>query len=172
MTVYIDTSALMKLHVTEFGSADVRAWVETGGVLVTARITYAEARAALAHSHRLGVLSRSDLRRAVTELDAVWNGYTIVEVSPALVLRAGQVAEEHALRSYDAVQLAAALDARPVASEYLFASFDLQLNAAAAREGLRLVRLPDGVAERPAAPHRARLRRADRPRVAASGRSR
>ena len=172
MTIYLDTSALMKLHVTEVGSADVRAWVETGNVLATARITYAEARAALAHSHRLGVLSRSDLRRSVTELDAAWNGYTIVEVGPTVVLRAGQLAEEHALLGYDAVQLAAALDARPVASEYLFASFDLRLNAAAAREGLQLAHLPDGVAERPAVPYRARLRRTDRPRVAASGRSR
>jgi len=108
----------------------------------------------------------------VTELDASWNGYTIVEVSPALVLRAGQLAEEHALRGYDAVQLAAALDARPVASEYVFASFDLRLNAAAAREGLFLAPTPDGVAERPPTSYRTRRRRADRPRVAASGRSR
>jgi uncharacterized protein len=172
MTVYLDTSALVKLHVTESGSVDVRTWVDAGGVLVTARITYAEARAALAQAQRLGALSRSDLRRAVIELDAAWHGYTIVEVGRALVLRAGQLAEEHALRGYDAVQLAAALDARPVANDYLFVSFDLQLNVAAAREGLRLARLPDGVAERPAAPYRARLGRAARPRVAASGRSR
>jgi hypothetical protein len=172
MTLYLETSALVKLHVAESGSAEVRAWVAAGGLIVTARITYAEVRAALAQSQRLGGLSRSDLRRAVAELDVAWNGYTVVEVGGALVLRAGQLAEEHALRGYDAVQLAAALEARPLASEYLFASFDSELNAAAAREGLRLAHLPDGVAERPATAYRSRPRRADRPRVAASGRSR
>jgi hypothetical protein len=108
----------------------------------------------------------------VTELDAAWHGYTIVEVSRALVRRAGQLAEEHALGGHDAVQLAAGLDARPETNEYRFASFDLDLNAAAAREGLRPARFPDGVAERPDAPYRPRLRSGGRPQVAASGRSR
>jgi hypothetical protein len=108
----------------------------------------------------------------VTELDVAWNGYTVVEVSGALVLRAGQLAEEHALRGYDAVQLASALDARPEVGEYVFASFDAHLNAAAAREGLQIARPAEGVAERPDARYRARLRPDDHPRVAASGRSR
>jgi predicted nucleic acid-binding protein len=172
MMLYLDTSALVKMYVTEDGSHDVESWVAAARAIFTASITYAETRAALAQSRRAGVLSPSDLRRAVMELDATWRGYAVVEVSEALVLRAGGLVEEHALRGYAAVQLAAALDARPVAGEYLFASFDLQLDAAAAREGLRLARLPDGVAERPAAPDRARFRAGDRPRVAASGRSR
>ncbi|HKA29949.1 MAG TPA: type II toxin-antitoxin system VapC family toxin [Candidatus Binatia bacterium] len=172
MTLYLDTSALVKLYVTEDGSHEVKSWVAAASAIFTASITYAETRAALAQSWRAGALSQSDLRRAVMEFDAAWKGYAVVEVSEALVLRAGGLAEEHALRGYDAVQLAAALDARPSSSEHVFASFDLDLNAAAAREGLRLADLPDGVAERPATPYRARLRRADRPRVAASGRSR
>ena len=172
MTLYLDTSALVKLYVTEDGSHEVKSWVAAAGAIFTASITYAETRAALAQSWRAGVLSQSDLRRAVMEFDAAWMGYAVVEVSEALVLRAGGLAEEHALRGYEAVQLAAALDAHPVASEYLFASFDPQLDAAAAREGLRLARLPDGMAEPPATPHRARLHRTDRPRVAAFGRSR
>jgi uncharacterized protein len=170
--LYLDTSALVKLYVTERGSPVVRAWVASAPVLVTARITYAEARAAMAQAARLGLLSVSELRKTVTELDADWQTHAVVEIDEALVVRAGGLAEEHALRGYDAVQLAAALAARPLASEYQFASFDRELNAAAAREGLRLADLPDGVAERPATPYRARLRRTDRPRVAASGRSR
>ena len=172
MTLYLDTSALVKLYVTEDGSHEVASWVAAARAIFTASITCAETRAALAQSRRAAVLSPSDLRRAVMEFDAAWKGYAVVEVSEALVLRAGGLAEEHALRGYEAVQLAAALDACPPSGEYLFASFDVDLNVAATREGLQLARVPDGVAERPAASYRARLRTADRPRVAASGRSR
>jgi predicted nucleic acid-binding protein len=63
MTIYLDTSALVKLHVTESGSADVYGWVEAGGILVTVRIAYAEARAALAR-HTGSACSRGRISAA------------------------------------------------------------------------------------------------------------
>ncbi len=171
MTLYLDTSALVKLYVSEVGSASVRAWADAASVIFTARITYTEARAAMAQARRLGVLTPADLRRAVAELDAAWSGFVRVDVNEALVSRAGGLAEEHALRGYDAVQLAAALDARLDAPDYLFASFDGDLNAAATREGLGLAAQQGEVRERPAVRY-GRSTRVHRPRVAASGRSR
>jgi uncharacterized protein len=168
VTLYLDTSALVKLYVSEHGSALVHAWTSAASLIATARITYAEARAAIAHARRLGGLTLAELRRAVTELDAGWTGFLRVDVSEALVSRAGHLAEEHGLRGYDAVQLAAALDARPVATDYLFASFDDALNAAAAREGLPLAGAVNGVRESTSPYGRAVGRR----QVAASGRSR
>lgn len=88
-------------------------------------------------------------------------------MSEGLVSRAGSLAEEHAPRGYDAVQLTA----RPDDSVYRFGSFDGRLHAAATREGLRLANEPDEVRDVPARTL-GRRARAERPRVAASGRSR
>ncbi len=138
-----------------------------------ARLVPVETRAALAQSRRAGVLSPTDLRRAVTEFDLAWRGYNAVEIDEALVLRAGSLAEEHGLRGYDAVQLAAALRARRAEDDHRFASFDDRLNEAAAREGLHLASAAgDTVADRPAIAYRAQSRPANRVRVAASGQSR
>jgi uncharacterized protein len=171
MMLYLDTSALVKLYVLESESLLVRSWVVDATVLLTAAITYAEARAALAQSRRSGVVSSSDLRRAVTELDAAWPGYNTVEITEALVQRAGRLAEAHALRGYDAVQLAAALQVGSREEDCRFGAFDARLNDAARREGLRLAGPSDVVAERATA-YGTRSSASRRLRVAASGRSR
>jgi predicted nucleic acid-binding protein len=139
--LYLDSSALVKLYVEEPGSAAVAARVEDAEAVVTARVSYAEARAAFARHRRDGALTVAALRRVVRELDAEWGAYTVVEVSDPVVRRAGALAERHALRGYDAVQLAAALDMRGVELDLEFASFDARLARAAARERLRLAPL-------------------------------
>jgi hypothetical protein len=58
-----------------------------------------------------------------------------------MLIDAARLAEVHRLRAYDAVHLASAVIlARRPGGETLFVSWDDQLDAAAAREGLRLVR--------------------------------
>jgi predicted nucleic acid-binding protein len=169
MMLYLDTSALVKLYVTESESALVQAWVGEARVLFTAAITYAEARAALAQARRSGILAPTDLRRAVMELDSAWAGYNTVEINEPLVLRAGRLAEAHGLRGDDAVQLAAALQVGAGEEGYRFAAFDPRLNEAAMREGLRLAGPPDLVGGRAASGYGARSRTPDHLRVAASG---
>jgi predicted nucleic acid-binding protein len=84
-------------------------------------------------------LTAPTLRRAVRQLDGDWGTYNLVEVSDVVVRRAGVLAERHALRGYDAVQLAAALDVRDAGGDLEFACFDDRLARAAARERLSLV---------------------------------
>jgi len=169
VTMYLDTSALVKLYVAEAGSASVRAWIASAGQLVTVRVTYAEARATLARMRRAGDLSTPDFRRAVGWLEGDWDRYNVVDCTEAVMHRAGVLAERHALRGYDAIQLAAAVEARPGVGEYLFASFDARLNDAAVREGFRLARhSTDVLRERPLPAYSPR----PRPQVAAPGRSR
>ena len=136
MILYLDTSALVKLYVEEAGTAAVVSRVEDAEAVATARVSYAEARAALARHRREGALSPTELRRAVRELDREWGMYNVVDLNDPLVRRAGALAERHALRGYDAVQLAAALDLRAAGSEVSFLSFDARLNRAARRERL------------------------------------
>src|SRR5262249_41242138 len=115
-----------------------------------------------------GTLAPSDLRRATSGLEADWRGYGPIDIHEALALRAGQLAEQHGLRGYDAIHLAAALATRPQVGDYVFASFDEQLNTAASREGLPRAAWNGGVRDASAAGYRTRTRL----RVAASGRSR
>ena len=136
MILYLDTSALVKLYVEEAGTLGVVARVEHAEAVATALITYAEARAALARHRREGGITRADLRRAVRELDRDWQTYNIVDLSDALVQSAGALAERHALRGYDAVQLAAVMALRAVGGPVEFCAFDGRLNRAARRERL------------------------------------
>ena len=66
----------------------------------------------------------------------------MVDLTEPLVKRAGALAERHALRGYDAVQLAAALDVRGAGGEVEFLSFDARLNRAGRRERLRAPAAP------------------------------
>ena len=138
MILYVDTSALVKLYVEETDRGLVVATVDRATTVATARVTYAEARAAFARARRERILTPVDLRKAVRLLDEEWGTYTIVDVSDPLVRHAGLLAERHALRGYDAVQLAAALQVKPNGSDVEFASFDARLNRAARRERLRV----------------------------------
>jgi predicted nucleic acid-binding protein len=141
LILYLDTSALVKLYVEEAGTSDVIACVSRAAAVVTARISYAEARAAFARHRREGALRTADLRRVVRDLDDEWATYSIVEISDAVVRRAGALAERHALRGYDAVHLAAALDVRRAGGEVEFAAFDARLCRAARREKLAVAAL-------------------------------
>ncbi|MEO8604991.1 MAG: type II toxin-antitoxin system VapC family toxin [bacterium] len=136
MILYLDTSALVKLYVEEDGSAVVGSWVRDAEAVATVRIAYAEARAAFARHQRDGALTAAHLRRVVTLLDADWGRYSALEVTDALVRNAGRLAERHALRGFDAVHLAAAIELREPGTRVAFGCFDERLNHAARRERL------------------------------------
>jgi predicted nucleic acid-binding protein len=103
-----DTSALVPLLVEEVSSARATLMWDEADRTAGVRLLYAEARAALAAAHRSGRLDAPGHRRAVTELGRLYHQIDMVEVSDALVRRAGDLAEEFALRGYDAVHLAGA----------------------------------------------------------------
>ena len=108
MICYFDTSALIPLVVEEAGSGVAgRLWDEADHV-VSSRLAYAEARAALAHAQRTDRIDAAGLRRAVTDLEVLIGDLDLVEVGAAVVHRAGELAELLALRGDDAVHLGSA----------------------------------------------------------------
>ncbi len=131
MTLFLDTSALVKLYVVEAESVDVIEAVDRAERLALCVVAYPEARAALARRQREGQLKPDDLRTAVTALDGDWSTYTRLEVDDALARLAGVLAEQHALRGFDAVHLAAALTLNQQRHDVTFISFDARLNEAA-----------------------------------------
>lgn len=126
----------MKLYVEEDGSEAVAAALDRAEAACTVRVSYTEARAAFARHRREGALAPAELRRLVRALDEDWPSYDVVDVSDGLVRRAGALAERHALRAFDALQLAAALELRRGGAIPEFACFDAKLMRAARRERL------------------------------------
>jgi predicted nucleic acid-binding protein len=137
LNLYLDTSALVKLYVREAGSRSVRRNIAAAVVVATSRVAYAEARAALGRRHREGGIAARGLRRAVRALDRDWPAYALVEASAGVVHRAGALAEARALRGFDAIHLASALELQSlVGTPVTFVAFDARLIQAAAAEGL------------------------------------
>jgi uncharacterized protein len=143
LSLYLDTSALVKLYVEEEGSDAVWRLVESDAG-ATCRITWAEALAALARRERESAPDAAEVWAvARRRLRHDWPALRIVEVTQPLVEQAGEFAETFALRGYDAVQLAAGQAlSRALTQAPVFVSFDRRLNRAARVLGLIL---PEGL---------------------------
>lgn len=100
--------------------------------MVAGRLLYPEARAGLAAALRGGRVPRRVYPGRKAALEVLWRELDIVEITPAVAQSAGHLAEEHALRGYDAVHLAAALHIR---ADVMVTADDELLGAAA---GFRL----------------------------------
>jgi predicted nucleic acid-binding protein len=105
---YFDTSAIIPLLVEEPGTATAGELWDRAGRLVSIRLARVEARAALAQAARLGRISADQLRTAKRELEHLLDQLDAVDIDEDLARRAGDLAEVHVLRAYDAVHLAAA----------------------------------------------------------------
>jgi uncharacterized protein len=140
LILYLDTSALVKLYADEPGSAVVRRTVADSELVATSIVTYAEGRAALARKERMGETTRAVLNRCKREFERDWTRLHRLPVDELLVRKAAELAEEHALRAFDAIHLAAAESLQVVLRiAVTFACFDGALNEAAGARGLELL---------------------------------
>lgn len=142
MILYLDSSALLKLYVDEAESAQVRTAVAQAARLFTHGLTYTEIRAALAMAHRLERVDAAGLVDLKSWFEADWRTLDVIPASETLLRRAGHLAEEQALRGFDAVHLAAAeavASRLPAQADFRLAAFDQRLSAAASRLGMRLL---------------------------------
>jgi predicted nucleic acid-binding protein len=132
-SLYLDTSSLVKLYVTESGSEAVRQLVGDATVVATSVVAYAEMRAALARLRRAGMLTASKFTSAKREFDDQWATYLSLDVTDSLCLAAGDLAEKHRLRGFDSIHLAsfAEVSRRAGTDDTRFSSFDDRLNDAA-----------------------------------------
>ncbi|MDZ7662778.1 type II toxin-antitoxin system VapC family toxin [Thiohalophilus sp.] len=132
MILYCDTSALVKLYVVEPHSETLKALLDQARAVAVSRIAWAEYHAALARRAREVPGDAAALDRARHRLADEWGHYLVMEVTQAVVEKAGEYAEAFALRGYDAVQLASAHEAMTQTDlPVTFACFDRRLNQAA-----------------------------------------
>lgn len=140
MILYVDTSALVKLYVSEPESDAVQALVESSEVAAVSLVAYAEARAAFARKRQERAVDPKNYRRLIQEFNDDWDHYFVVDVSESLVKRAAQLAEKHGLRGYDSIQLSSALLMRTQSRQMVtFCCFDDRLLRAGRQEGLKAV---------------------------------
>jgi predicted nucleic acid-binding protein len=132
VTLYLDTSSLVKLYVEEVASDDVRNLVAHATIVATSIVAYPETRAALARLRRSGDLSPARFVAAKRTFEAQWPAILTLDVTASVSHEAGDFAERYALRGFEALHLASfaeiARRARP--AETRFSSFDDRLNTA------------------------------------------
>jgi predicted nucleic acid-binding protein len=133
VTLYLDTSSVVKLYVAEPASDAVRRLVAQATVVATSGIAYPETRAALARRRRERALSPTAYGIATRAFEDDWSRYLAVDVSAAICREAGNLAERYRLRGYASVHLASYLEiaSRAGVAETQFSSFDDRLNRAA-----------------------------------------
>lgn len=138
MILYLDTSSLVKLYIDEAYSEVVHGWADEAKVLATSRVAYAETLAALARRWREGDLDEANFQRVVDSFKEQWPAFATLELNEIM---AGEFAMTHALRGFDAIHLAAALDLRQetVGMLVAFTAFDERLARAARTEGLQVL---------------------------------
>jgi predicted nucleic acid-binding protein len=132
LNAYFESSALVKLVIHEEGTETAELLWDSSDGAVTSRLSYAEVRAALAAAFRAGrltVLALADAKKALTLLVAEMQ---IVEVTQSVVRDAGDLAEEHGLRGYDALHLSSVSSL----GQTLLVTWDLALARAGRRMGL------------------------------------
>jgi len=105
---YLDTSAFVPLLVVEPSTPLCRRLWDDADAVVSSRLLYVEAAAALAQGVRIGRLTEKQRRRAVTLLDDLWREFEVVEVDEPLAREAADLAHRYGLRGYDALHRASA----------------------------------------------------------------
>ena len=133
MILYLDTSSLVKLYITESHSGLVRAWVEEAEIIATCRVAYPEMMSALNRRFKAGDLEKRDYDLLVKAFSGEWQRFAVIDFDE---IEAGRLAALYGLRGFDAVHLSSAGLLRSLgnAAAVAFSSFDEKLNSAAAAE--------------------------------------
>jgi predicted nucleic acid-binding protein len=135
MMAYFDTSAVVKLVIPERESSRAVSLWDAAELIVTGRLTYVEARAALAAGRRGNRISLRGLEEGKQALERSMRQVQIVDATAQIVRSAGDLAERHGLRGYDAVHLASALS---FGTELTLTTWDTDLAEAGRASGLAL----------------------------------
>lgn len=131
MTLYADSSALLKRYVDEADSVRAVEMLASDSLLVTARHTVIEVRRNLAR-----LLTGEDLTVARRDFQVDLEAFAIVELDAATCELAATIAEQTGVRALDALHLGAA---RRLGVGLTFLTFDVRQAQAGRALGLTVV---------------------------------
>lgn len=137
MTLYLDTSSLVKLYIEEPDSAAVADAVSRATIVATSSVAYAEARAAFARRRRERLITADACAKAIRQLNRDWEAFLTVEVTDDVARSAGMLTDRLNLRGFDAIHLASFGDivGRAGDDEVEFSAADARLVKAARHLG-------------------------------------
>ena len=124
---YVDSSAVLKLVVSEAETATLTAYLAARDALVASRLAVLECRRAV---------RRTSKKRVLQAVEDVFEAIYLLELSPAILDRAAAV-DPPLLRSLDAIHLATAQSIGDPDLEIV--TYDRRLAEAAVASGLRAV---------------------------------
>lgn len=140
---YLDTSALVKLYVTEPGTAQMLRLADPAGgnTLAILGLTRVEFRAAVRRRERDGDVPRDIADGLIGRMEGHLASVFVVQPLTDLVIQeAVALLDRNALRAYDALQLAGCILLRAGAGEQpTFVCADRQLAKAAEDEGMAVL---------------------------------
>ena len=105
MTLYLDTSVIVKLYIREDDSADVVAAVADASTVATSLLAYPEACAAFERRRRDKGVNPAALKAVRQAFEADWASWIAVGIDTDLIRHAARLAEKYGLRAADAVHL-------------------------------------------------------------------
>lgn len=106
MTLYLDTSVIVKLYIREDDSEEVVAAVADSTMVCTSLLAYPEALAAFERRRRDKSVSPAALKAVRQAFEADWSSWIAVGIDADLACHSARLAEKYGLRAADAVHLA------------------------------------------------------------------
>jgi hypothetical protein len=145
-TYFLDSSALIKRHITETGTTWIRSIVAPSAqnTIIIAQVTQAEVVSGAMRRKREAAISDRTARAIRLLLDRqVIREYQVIRLSNQIMQRSENLLEIHPLRAYDAIQLASALESNNLLltmglTPLVFISADIRLLTASTAEGMNI----------------------------------
>jgi uncharacterized protein len=146
MDYFFDSSGLTKRYANEIGSVWVESTVNlaSGNIIFIADITQVEVTSAIFRKVRGNAVNLADANLAFSKLQHdIQDEYFVIDGNSEILQNAVNLARNHYLRGYDAVQLAFALEINKEnillgSPSVTFVCADDKLNIAAQNEGLSI----------------------------------
>lgn len=132
MTLFVESSALLKRYVEEPGTTTVIEAMEGDPEWIACAVAHTEAALTLCHT----ALTEEKATAARRRLDEDWHRFRILPADSACLLRAVEIGCSQRIRTLDAIHLAAA-DRLP--RPLTFLTFDRRLAVAAQALGFEVV---------------------------------
>ena len=134
MTLYLDTSALIKRYIEETGSVELEKILDKAEKIVVSQVTRLEAYSTLRRLLDEKRIDEEAYRLLLEEIDHDIMDLNMIPFDGQVESKAGEMIGKHKLKTLDSIQLASCLVHRSFVD--LFVCCDKRLNIAAKSEGL------------------------------------